>query len=50
MLSYIAPEIMKMLGYQDLVSAQQVSPLWREIVVDNNLWKKLLNRLVMFNS
>ncbi len=49
MLSYIAQEIMKMLDYQDLVSAQQVSPLWREIVVDNKLWKKLLNRLVCLN-
>ena len=46
MLSYIAQEIMKMLDYQDLVSAQQVSPLWREILVDNKLWKKLLDRYV----
>ena len=46
MLSYISQEIMKMLDYQDLVSAQQVSPRWREIVVDNKLWKKLLERLV----
>ena len=49
MLSYIAQEIMKMLDYQDLVSAQQVSPLWRHIAVDNKLWKKLLDRLVCFN-
>ena len=46
MQSYIAEEILKKLDCEDLANAQQVSDLWRDAMVSNQLWKKIYNRYV----
>ena len=39
----IAELILKMLDVEDLTRAQQVSELWRDIIVDTKLWKMFLH-------
>ena len=46
MQSYIGQDILEMLDCDDLANAQQVSVLWRDVVVDNQLWKKIYDRNV----
>ena len=46
MQSYIGQDILEMLDCDDLANAQQVSVLWRDVVVDNQLWKKIYERNV----
>ena len=46
MQSYIAQDILEMLDCDDLANAQQVSDLWRDVVVSNQLWKKIYDRHV----
>ena len=46
MQSYIAQDILEMLDSWSLANAEQVSQLWREIIVDNKLWKKMFDSTV----
>ena len=47
-MSYIAQDILETMDFGSLVCAQNVSEQWRGIVEAGNLWKKLLDRYVLF--
>lgn len=46
MQQYIAEDILKGMDVKSLVNVQLVSQLWKDVVVNRQLWRKLIERYV----
>ena len=46
MQQYIAEDILKAMDVKSLANVQLVSQLWKDVVVNRQLWRKLIERYV----